>query len=64
LSRADLMDDGLIGGTGSEPRRKALLRRLGLPERLNTSGLVEVLNRLYTAEEYREALLSLNNKST
>lgn len=56
ITHSDLMDDGLIGGAGSAALRKALLRRLKLPERLNTRGLLEVLNRLYQAEEYRAAL--------
>lgn len=56
LALSDLMDDGLCGGPGSNALRKALLKRLGLPERLNTKGLLEVLNRLYEPEEYRAAL--------
>lgn len=56
LTQADLMDDGLCGGEGSSALRKALLRRLKLPERLNTRGFLEVLNRLYEPEEYRAAL--------
>lgn len=56
LTLSDLMDDGLCGGSGSNALRKALLKRLGLPERLNTKGLLEVLNRLYEPEEYRAAL--------
>lgn len=56
LTLADLMDDGLCGGSGSGELRKALLKQLGLPERLNTKGLLEVLNRLYRPEEYRTAL--------
>lgn len=61
LSLADLMDDGLCGGSGSNALRKALLKKLGLPERLNTKGLLEVLNRLYQPEEYRAALHEIKN---
>ncbi len=56
ISLADLMDDGLCGGSGSSALRKALLKQLGLPERLSTKSLLEVLNRLYEPEEYRAAL--------
>lgn len=63
LSLADLMDDGLCGGSGSNALRKALLKQLGLPERLSTKGLLEVLNRLYEPEEYRAALACIKNKA-
>ncbi len=62
LTRADLLDDGLIGSENSAEKRKSLLHRLGLPERLNTSGLLEVLNRLYTREEYEAALSNCNRE--
>lgn len=62
LTLADLMDDGLCGGSGSNTLRKALLKQLGLPERLNTKGLLEVLNRLYEPEEYRTALHEIKNR--
>lgn len=62
ISLADLMDDGLCGGSGSNALRKALLKRLGLPERLSTKGLLEVLNRLYGPEEYRAALHEIKNR--
>lgn len=56
LSRADLLSDGLIGGQGSALLRKRLLCELKLPEHLSTSGLLEVLNRLYTREQYENVL--------
>jgi len=52
LSKADMMDDGLIGGDNSAELRKKLARSLGLPERLSTSALMDVLNRLYKRDEY------------
>lgn len=52
LSRADMMDDGLIGGTGSTELRKKLMKSLSLPEHLSTAGLMDVLNRLYTRKDY------------
>ena len=52
LTKADLMRDGLCGTGGSAARRAVLLKRLELPERLTTNGLLEVLNALYRPEEY------------
>ena len=54
ISKADLYALGLAGGEGSAERRRALLRRLALPERLSANAMLDVLNALYTAEELRE----------
>lgn len=51
ITRADLMDKGLIGA-GSAPRRTALLTKLHLPEHLTTTGLLDALNLLITREEF------------
>ena len=56
LSRADLLSDGLMGRQGSAQLRKKLFETLKLPEHLSTSGLLEVLNRLYTREQYENVL--------
>ena len=56
LNRADLLSDGLMGGQGSAQLRKKLFEALALPEHLSTSGLLEVLNRLYTREQYEYVL--------
>lgn len=51
LTKADLAAMGLAGGAGSAERRRALLRRLSLPERLSANAMLDVLNSLYTREE-------------
>ncbi len=51
ITKADLFELGLCGGEGSAERRKALQRRLGLPERLSANGLLQALNSLYSKEE-------------
>ena len=55
ITRIMLFDDGFIGRDGSEEKRKKLLKKLSLPEMLSTGALLEVLNSMFTAEEYREA---------
>ncbi len=47
---------GLTGGEDSAARRKALQKRLGLPERLSANGLLQALNALYSRDELRAAL--------
>lgn len=56
LTRADMLDDGLIGLPDSSQLRKRLTSELKLPERLSTAALMEVLNRLYTRESYEAVL--------
>jgi len=56
LTKADLFSWGLTGGTGSAERRRALLKRLDLPEHLGANGLLEVLNLLYTREQVEQIL--------
>lgn len=53
LTKGDLYVAGLSGGPGAAEKRTALLRKLDLPERLTTNGLLEALNTLYSDEELR-----------
>jgi len=59
VTKAELYAWGLVGGEGSNQRRRALLRRLDLPEHLNANGLLEVLNLLYSREQIRKILEEL-----
>ena len=51
ITKADLMDKGLVGD-GSAARRAALIKSLELPEHLSANALLEVLNLLYTKDEF------------
>ena len=51
ITKADLMEKGLIGA-GSTARRAELLRRLELPERLTANGMLEALNLFLTRQEF------------
>ncbi len=51
LTRADLMDKGLIG-PGSAQRRAEILQTLQLPEHLTTAGLLDALNLLLSRKEF------------
>lgn len=52
ITYTDLYEWGLSGGQGSAETRRALLRRIGLPPRLSKKALCEVLNGMYTYEEF------------
>lgn len=53
VTKADLLDAGLIG-EGSRERRAALVKELDLPEHLSTNALLEVLNLIWSREEFIE----------
>lgn len=56
VTKADLYSAGLSGGTNSAKKRKELLALLDLPERLSANGLLDVLNVLFTRDEFYEAI--------
>ncbi|WMJ85087.1 toprim domain-containing protein [Oscillospiraceae bacterium LTW-04] len=59
LTAADLFDAGLTGKPESATRRRALLRKLHLPERLSNSAMLTMLNTLLTREEFFTLAASL-----
>ncbi len=59
ITNIDFYDDGIIGGKDSKSRRIKLQKKLGLPERLSTSGLLKIINILITYDEYRELVKEL-----
>ena len=56
LTMTDFFECGLSGAPDSAARRRALLRRLSLPEKLNARGLLDALNLLYGREQFYEML--------
>lgn len=51
ITKADLMELGLVGA-GSRERREALLQKLQLPLHMTPNAMLEALNLLYTREEF------------
>ncbi len=58
VTNLDLFDDGLNGSADSKNARLKLLSYLGLPERLSTKGLLEVINTIMTYDEYKSAVVN------
>lgn len=52
ITKADLYKKGLSGGENSAALRRALLRKLELPERLSTQGMLDVLNAIMSRDEF------------
>ncbi len=59
ITNIDLYEYGLTGRENSSEKRRLLLKRLALPERLSTSSLIKLLNTFVTYEEFIETLKEL-----
>ena len=60
ITKLDLVELGLSGGQGSDQRRKELLKRLNLPERMSANAMLQALNLLFRREEFL-ALMECSN---
>lgn len=56
ITNIDLYEYGLSGRPNSQAKRKELLKKLALPERLSTSSLVKILNTFVTYEEFKNCV--------
>jgi ribonuclease M5 len=56
ITKQDMMELGLSGGTGSSEKRAALLKKLDLPEHMSTNALLQALNLLYSLDELKRLL--------
>ena len=54
ITKTDLYELGLSGGSGSAEKRQMLIMQMGLPERLTSNALLEVLNALMKREDFFE----------
>ena len=52
ITKQDFMELGLSGGPGSSERRKALLKKLELPEHMSSNAMLQAVNLLYSPEEF------------
>ena len=62
ITKQDMMELGLSGGTDSSYLRKTLLKKLDMPEHMSANALLQALNLLYTLDELREILSQLGEK--
>ena len=60
ITKTDLYSDGLCGGDDSAQRREKLKKNLNLPKHLSANSLLDVLNRLYSYDEYRRFVDNLD----
>ncbi len=60
ITRLDLFEDGFAGGRNSSQKRAVLIGRLGLPQRLPPSSLLEALNSIVSYDEYKALAEEIN----
>ena len=51
ITKQDMVELGLSGGTDSSLKRKAILKHLQLPEHMSSNAMLQALNLLLTKEE-------------
>lgn len=56
ITKQDIMALGLSGGSNAGEKRKALLKKLNLPEHMSANAMLQALNLLYTREELEQML--------
>jgi len=52
ITNADMFAAGLTGRPNSAEKRRELLKKLDLPVKISTSALLDILNALYSREEF------------
>ena len=56
ITKNDMYGYGLSGGADSSEKRAALAERLGLPQGLSAKALLDLLNTLYTKQQFEELI--------
>lgn len=56
INKTDMFKLGLSGGINSKENRKSLLNFLNLPDNLSPNAMLDILNTLFTPEEFKEAI--------
>ena len=54
ITKADLFDAGIYGGTQSAAARASLCKKLGIPTGISTNALVDALNMIISKEKFLE----------
>ncbi len=56
ITKADLYEDGLLGGADSSIRRYEIAKKLSLPKELSSNAFLDALNMMCSYDEYKELL--------
>ncbi len=61
ITKADLYKAGLSGGEGSAEKRRALAAAIGIPMKISSNMLLDVLNRLLDYDEFCEIIQNIES---
>lgn len=64
ITKAELYALGLVGTEHSAGTRRALLKKLSLPERMTANAMLQALNVLYSREELEQTVAELHKESS
>ena len=62
ITKQDMMELGLSGSTDSSYRRKALMKKLDLPEHLSSNALLQALNLLFDLQELKSLVSAMDGE--
>ncbi len=62
VTKTDFYNDSISGKSNSLKRRRALLKRLDLPENLSANGLIKIINAYMTYDDYKNAVNEINSE--
>ena len=54
ITKADLYEDGLLGGPDSKQKRYEIAKKLSLPKELSANAFLDAINMIYSYDEYKE----------
>ena len=52
VTKTDLYEVGLSGGINSSEKRQAFLKKLDMPQRLTSTGMLEIINAMMSRDEF------------
>ena len=60
ITKSQFILDGFSGGEQSKKRRQELIKKLDLPKNLSANKILEILNAVYSSEEYEQLKKEMN----
>lgn len=62
VTKLDLYEAGLTGGTNSAEKRSELLKYLGMPELMTTNALLEIINTMMSRSEFFDIIGKISER--